>query len=197
MKGINRTKAPLVLFAGILVFLSVSIALGDINTRMDTFDVTKTRAPIYLPGITEEALIADPTPDTIFSYCVDNWAYAGQVIAWFETATKAFNAKDIQIVVAMADSSFVCAAVDTEQEELHLGYYAQIKDRLIVTEEFLAIAIQYGDTHTFEETCGYVYDFYNVEWYAVYHGRKVPKFVIAIVIGCMVAASALTLRRPK
>jgi len=190
----HKKLAVLTGFLVLLVILPSIKASGDIHTMMDLFDEAKVRAPYYVGGVTYEKVLANPQPDIIFSFAKDNWAYAEKLIEDFGTLKK-FAGRNVMVLVAMNDGSFVAVVVDLEEKKLEPGYFPDVKNRLVVTQDFLAAAIIYMETATVEETKDFLLAAYDIEWYAIKSGIKLPHIVVVIFGGSLTAAILAMQRR--
>jgi len=184
-----------------LVFLtftvSVVLADGRIDTRWDQFSLEQTRSPEYTKGITYTALLSDPHPDAVFSYAMDNWAFTADFLDYFKHIKTALNIRYVQFVVAMADGTYIVGLFDLDEVVFHKGYYPQVDDRLIITQEFLAEIIPYMELHSEQEIWDHIDAQYDLEWIAHYRGLKLPHFLVTIAGGGLLATILALRRRGK
>jgi hypothetical protein len=164
----NRTRKKMVYGLIILMSFSVGLVLGlpdaVIDVRMDEFKEDKVLLPQYRSGVSYTMMLSNPHPDTIYSYMVDNWHYAKEVLEVFHRHRGTLLSGDEAVVViAMADGTFIAAGIDLENQRLLPGY-AAVPNQLRITEEFLAAAIAYMDKNSAEESFYYVMDFYLPAW---------------------------------
>lgn len=168
-----------------LAFLSSTLVLGVqdaiIDVRMDEFKDDKVLLPQYRSGVTYQIMIRNPDPDTIYSYMVDNWDYATELLeAFHRHKGTLLSGDEAVIVVAMKDGTFIAAGLNLETQVLYPGY-APVANQLRITEEFLASAVIYMDLNSAEESYYYVLEYYDAEWYIIARNIRMPLWAVALV----------------
>jgi len=196
-----RAKKGLVAILCLMAILPTMLISADIDGRMASFSIDKVRKPVY-QSISYGNMISDPTPDHIYSYAVDNWAYTEQLVEAFKIARSITGSQYISIVVAMVDGSFVAVTVDIDAKEITPVYMEDAGMQIFVTEEYLAAFVDFLDTDpSLEESKDFLLAEYADkdrvgEWYAVKSGRRLSYwFVVMLLSSLVVAASVLMYRR--
>lgn len=182
----------------VLAFLSTTLVLGVqdaiIDVRMDEFKDDKVLLPQYRSGVTYQIMIRNPDPDTIYSYMVDNWDYATEVLeAFHRSKGTLLSGDEAVIVVAMKDGTFIAAGLNLETQILYPGY-APVANQLRITEEFLASAVIYMDLNSAEASFHYVMEYYDSEWYIIARNIRVPAWAIVLMGGSALTSMGLMAR---
>ncbi len=196
MHKIRYKKAVfgLVLFACIATTLVLGVQSAVIDVRMDEFKDDKVLLPQYRSGVTYQIMIRNPDPNTIYSYMVDNWEYAEELLSSFHRSKGTLLSGDEAVVViAMKDGTFIAAGLNLKTQTLHPGY-AAVQNQLRITEEFLASAVIYMSLNDPEASFRYVMDYYDVEWYIIARNIRMPAWAIALVGGSALSSIGLMAR---
>lgn len=196
----NRTFVILVLLM-VVIPTTLTVAQEErslIDDRMVSFP-NGLRMPAYRAGISYQALVDQPTPDNLFSYATDNWAYADELVGVFGAVKNTLISGDKAVMIVAEPVGFVASTVDFEAMTLTAGYDPEADDsQLVITSEFLSSVIRFGDTvEDPDDLKRYILGYYDKEWYIVSYGRRMPYFVIAMLLGTLFTAAVLAGRRGK
>lgn len=181
-----------------LAFISTSLVLGAqdavIDVRMDEFKDDKVLIPRYRSGVTYQTMIRNPDPDTIYSYMVDNWDYATELLeAFHRKKGTLLSGDEAVVVIAMKDGTFIAVGLNLKTQVLYPGY-APVANQLRITEEFLASAVIYMSLNSAEESFHYVMEYYDLEWYIIARNIRVPAWAIVLMGGSALTSMGLMAR---
>ena len=187
-----RTR-KIVLVAGLVIFLVTVSSVRAIDSRIadirEGFLANPQPVyPQYVAGITYQDMLQNPSPDELFSYITDNEAFTKDLLDDLKEASKQAD-KAIkkwignEILIAVIDGPSIYTGVFNLDTGVLTATYQDTKTEVWIDLPFLQSLIQYGDTHSVENSIDFAIQHYYEDWGAWVQMGTVDIMLTPTVIG--------------